>query len=169
MNSIKSLIIKKQNGESELITSIFTILTLVIVMIFFIDYYSDIKLKDSLDQVAREYILTLETTNKLDEEALFNDIREASKGREWEEGNVTVKVILNDNIGTPAVNITKNIDNLDPSELDIIEIKSKYGDKVTLIITGNIALSTTRWDSPYSRSNSEYSTYLVRKSSIFKH
>ena len=165
--TLQSMLLSKQSSESELITSVVTLLTLVIVMIFFIDYYSDMKLKDNLDQVARKYILALETTSSINSNSLLSDISAATGGWDrWQNNSLDVEISVKG--GTP-LHIKQN----DTGVKSIPNVK--YGDEIVLTITGNIKLRTTRWVigsnifSPKSDAGSNYTSYKISRASIAKH
>lgn len=62
---MKKLIKLKGKGSSDLISSLFMILALTIFVLFFIYSIGDIYTKVQMDQVARSYILRMESSGKL--------------------------------------------------------------------------------------------------------
>lgn len=160
MEKLRKLITKKNKGESELFTNIFTIGIICIILIFFLDFYSDITYKDNLDLVARKYLLTLETTNTIDGNSILEDIDIATGGdgtktfEKWKEAPI-VKVKIND-----AVQV------IDASDTTIA---TKYGDMITLIIEGEYMTNTAQWQSAFNKGEEVYIDVVISKASIAKH
>lgn len=63
--SIKHLSLKKNKGNSDLISSLFVILALSVFVIFYIGVISDVGTRNNIDQVARKYILRMESEGEL--------------------------------------------------------------------------------------------------------
>lgn len=71
------LLVKKQKGEGDLVASLFAILALTMVVYFFIGAIGDVTTRTEMDQVARKYILRMESTGELtadDKKALYTDL-----------------------------------------------------------------------------------------------
>lgn len=61
---------KKQKGQGDLIASLFVVLALTLFVFFFINVIADVNTRIQMDQIARKYILRMETEGYLtDEEA----------------------------------------------------------------------------------------------------
>jgi len=165
-------LLKKQNAASQLITNIVTMVVFVIVFMFFIDYYADMRIKDNLDQVARKYMLILETTNTINVNNISNDIRTAVGGWDkWEGQNATLKIEVVHKSTCPDMTpgLTQTLSASAGSvNTDII---AHYGDVVTITIEGNVRLRTTRWTgaSVFHPEAMRYTHYKISKASTSKH
>lgn len=62
---MKKLLSKKQSGVSDFIVSIITIFALSIFVLFFIGSFGDVLTRIQIDQVARKYILRIESSGEL--------------------------------------------------------------------------------------------------------
>lgn len=161
---LKKILTSKQRGDGELITNAFTVFVLMVMIIFFIDAYSDLKMKDNLDSVARKYILILETTSTINGNDILVDIDRATGGdgsklfEQW-YGVPTIKVILEGSDGSRTITIDENV----------TDIEAEYGDIITLNINGQIISNTAQWNSAFDSSGSGVTTFDLSKSSTAKH
>lgn len=64
-NLIKKMLRKKNNGQSDLICSLIVITALIAILFLSISVIQDINKVIQIDQIARQSIIKLETTNKL--------------------------------------------------------------------------------------------------------
>lgn len=62
---MKKLLSKKQSGVSDLIVSILTIFALSIFVLFFVGSFGDVLTRIQIDQVARKYMLRIESSGEL--------------------------------------------------------------------------------------------------------
>lgn len=164
INRIKKILTSKHKGNGEFVTNALTVMVLFIMMLFFVDSYTDMKIKDNLDSVARKYILVLETTNTINGNAILVDIDKATGGtgskefkRWYNSPNVTVVVDSTEGRKTIAI------------DEHTTEIDSDYGDIITLSIDGSIYAQTGKWVSMLDRSGKVASNITISKSSTAKH
>lgn len=161
MNKLRKFLLKKNKGESELFTNIVTIMIICSVLIFFLDFYSDLTYKDGMDLLARKYLLVLETTNTIDGNAILEDIDRVTGGdgsktfSRWKAAP-TVTVVVN---GTPQViSATQTT------------VNAQYGDNIALVIKGEYQSATSQWTSMFSKSDDPtYVEFSVVKESVAKH
>ena len=158
------ILTSKQKGNGELLTNIFTVFVLMVMIIFFVDAYSDLKMKDNLDSVARKHILILETTSTINGNDILVDIDRATGGNgsklfeQWYEAP-TIKVIVEGSSGSRTILIDENVTDID----------AEYGDIITLNINGQIISNTGQWTSAFDSSGSGATTFDLSKSSTAKH
>lgn len=161
---------KKQQAETELITSIFVTLTFVVLLIFFVDYYSDIKIKDRIDQVARRYILTLETTNSINAPGLIQELQSATgKNNRWEDSTIQITVAVTHSLRCPDHADSVETQTIKKDTVGTIDINAHYGDTIAFQINGNIYLRTTRWISAFKTGNQRAVLYSNTKATTAKH
>ena len=67
---MKKLLIKKRKGQGDLIASLFVLLALTLFVFFFIHSIGDVNTRINLDQVARKYILRMESSGSLTAEEM---------------------------------------------------------------------------------------------------
>lgn len=72
------LLIKKRKGQGDLIASFFVILALTLFVFFFINTIGDVNTRIELDQIARKYILRMESSGTLTDDEKNNLIAECS-------------------------------------------------------------------------------------------
>ena len=163
-NKIKRIFLRKQRGDGELFTNALTVMVLIIMMIFFVDSYIDMKTKDNLDNIARKYILILETTNTINGNNILVDIDRATGGDglktfdKW-IGSPTITVTVEGSSGNYVTHIDEHV----------ADIESEYGDIVTLTIDGQLKTRTGRWVSLFDASGDPATHFSVSKSSTAKH
>ena len=64
---IKTLI-KKKKGEGDIIASLFVIMAMILFVLYFINAIGDVNTRTHLDQIARKYILRMESSGELTSE-----------------------------------------------------------------------------------------------------
>jgi hypothetical protein len=62
---MRRLLTKKKKGISDLMCSMFVVLAITVFVLFFVGVISDVNTKIQMDQVARTYMLRMETTGGL--------------------------------------------------------------------------------------------------------
>lgn len=161
IRKIKKILTSKINGQGELITNTLTITVLFIMMIFFIDAYSDLKIKDNLDNVARKYILILETTNTINGNDILVDIDKATGG----DGTKSFESW----VGKPKVTVVVDGKGTVLVDESVINVNSSYGDIITLNIEGDMLVRTGRWASAFDVTKDNVVDLVISKSSTAKH
>lgn len=157
---LRKLLTKKSRGDGEIFTNMITISIICIILVFFLDFYSDISYKNSMDILARKYLLVLETTNTIDGKAILEDIDIATGGdgtmqfENW-DGQPTVKVVVNDTIQL-----------VDAAETTIA---TEYGDMITLVIEGKYQTNTGKWTNAFHKQDGNYIDLSISKASVAKH
>lgn len=102
LKKINRAIKVKHSGQSDLIASLFVILAMSIFVLFFVYAIRDVDTKIQMDQVARQYILRMESSGKLtaDEiKAIKEDLTEITAVAKAIEAGYDIKVTWNNNQG----------------------------------------------------------------------
>ena len=68
---MKKFITKKRKGQGDLIASLFVLLALTLFVFFFINSITDVNTRIQLDQIARKYILRMESSGSLTSEEML--------------------------------------------------------------------------------------------------
>lgn len=77
IKKLKEMLTRKAKGQGDLIASLFVILALTVFVLVYINSIGDIYTRNQLDQVARKYILRMESSGELsneEETALKQDL-----------------------------------------------------------------------------------------------
>lgn len=64
-SKLKKILTRKEKGQGDLIASLFVILALVFFVYFFINTIADVNTRIQMDQIARKYILYMESAGYL--------------------------------------------------------------------------------------------------------
>lgn len=113
---MKKLLTRKKRGNGDLICSLFVLLAMTVVVLFFIGSIGHVVIRTQIDQVARKYILRMETAGCLtssDKTALLADLK-----------NIPAVKQLGDSVDIEIVSPT----------VDKIDKPQGYGNEVTLTI-----------------------------------
>ena len=99
----------KHSGQSDLIASLFVILAMTIFVLFFILAIKDVDTKIQMDQIARKYILRMESSGKLTSEEikeLKKELSNINSVAEAIEAGYEIKVTWNNNQGAKGYGST---------------------------------------------------------------
>lgn len=146
---------KKTKGQADLIASIFTIAALAVFVVYFINVIGDVTTRIQLDQIARKYILYMESAGELTPEneagiyAELNDLAAVKKAKELGGGDPVVSWETSSGVSS----------------------KSGYGGTITLTLKCPVA--TTGYNLGVSMygviGRNSIRTYVITKSSTAKY
>lgn len=128
---MKKFLIKKAKGQGDLIAAMVVVLGLSVFVLFFISTMGDVLTRTNLDQIARKYILRMESQGELtpnDKNALINEMKSLQ----------AVKKALDNGADPSLVKVTWQTAN------NAVNTKGKYGDSITLTI--ECPAVTTAWN-----------------------
>lgn len=160
MKTLKKLITKKQKGISDMIASLLVVLALTIFVLFFIQMVGNVNTKIQIDQVARTYMLRMETTGTLTPTEAANlktalsNIDAVKKGLADNETDSTKGIIVKVNGGEPT------------------STSAGYGETITLSISCPVETRTFivgDTDSTFGSFKRKVITYTVNKQSTAKY
>lgn len=95
---MRKIFIRKQSGQSDLIASLFVIVALSIFTLFFVHSIGDVDAKIRMDQIARKYILRMESSGELTDE----------EKKEIEKELLSIKAVANAAEKGHSINIIWN-------------------------------------------------------------
>ena len=152
---MKKLLIKKSKGQGDLIASLFVLLALTLFVFFFVNSIGDINTRIQLDQIARKYMLRMESAGELTADEM-TDIKE--------ECNALTSVSKATGGDLSKINVTWNNS----------EGKKSYGGTITLEIICPAVVTTYKNDEgtfigTIKRDASTAINYVITKQSTAKY
>lgn len=160
-NIVKKLILKKRKGASDLIASVFAIFALSVFALFFINTIGDVYTRTRVDQVARKYILRMESAGTLlssDKTAIENELKQISAVKRAVSAGKTIKITATGGGGIDVCGTGNN---------------AGYGNTITLKI--ECPAFITSWGTAKNETfglikrNQKVTTYVVEKQSTAKY
>lgn len=148
---IKKILKKKEAGASDLIASMVVVLALTVFVLFFIHAIGDVETRTRIDQVARKYILRMESTG-----TLTTDEENAIKAELQNIPSVKQAVGLG---GT--ITVTSNAKNTNAGYGNVITLRIDCPACVTSWNAGGTAFGLVK--------RNTYTTYVIEKQSTAKY
>ena len=109
-NKLINIILKKEKGESELITSMVAIAALTVFALFFISVTGDVHSRIAIDQVARTYILKLEAAGTLTATEIDQLKSDLLRIKSVNNAGGSINVVVNNGSGPKSYGQTVTLD-----------------------------------------------------------